>query len=167
MASRKTSYYDTYVDGNTVRTIETLPQEEPAVRRKKRRQAKVHSAVRYKQKTRTHALYAAFLTCIMGLLVFGCVRYLQIQSRVTASMENINKLESTLNDLKAENDAEYNRVMSSVDLETVWAWCMRTRTRLSCMTARIRTMCGSIRMCRRHPQKAASRARRQHFSESK
>ena len=99
MASRKTSYYDTYVDGNTVRTIETLPQEEPAVRRKKRRQAKVHSAVRYKQKTRTHALYAAFLTCIMGLLVFGCVRYLQIQSRVTASMENINKLESTLNDL--------------------------------------------------------------------
>ena len=33
MASRKTSYYDTYVDGNTVRTIETLPQEEPAVRR--------------------------------------------------------------------------------------------------------------------------------------
>ena len=110
MASRKTSYYDTYVDGNTVRTIETLPQEEPAVRRKKRRQAKVHSAVRYKQKTRT---------CIMGLLVFGCVRYLQIQSRVTASMENINKLESTLNDLKAENDAEYNRVMSSVDLETV------------------------------------------------
>lgn len=109
MASRKTSYYDTYVDGNTVRTIETLPQEEPAVRRKKRRQAKVHSAVRYKQKTRTHALYAAFLTCIMGLLVFGCVRYLQIQSRVTASMENINKLESTLNDLKAENDAEYNR----------------------------------------------------------
>ena len=55
----------------------------------------------------------------MGLLVFCCVRYLQIQSRVTASMENINKLESTLNDLKAENDAEYNRVMSSVDLETV------------------------------------------------
>ena len=35
MASRKTSYYDTYVDGNTVRTIETLPQEEPAVRRKR------------------------------------------------------------------------------------------------------------------------------------
>ena len=119
MASRKTSYYDTYVDGNTVRTIETLPQEEPAVRRKKRRQAKVHYSVLYKEKTRTHALYAAFLTCIMGLLVFGCVRYLQIQSRVTASMENINKLESTLNDLKAENDAEYNRVMSSVDLETV------------------------------------------------
>lgn len=119
MASGKTSYYDTYVDGNTIRTIETLPQEEPAARRKKRRQAKVHSAVRYKQNARTHAIYAVFLTCIMGLLVFGCVRYLQIQSRVTASMENINNLESTLNDLKAENDAEYNRVMSSVDLETV------------------------------------------------
>ncbi|WNV57026.1 hypothetical protein RJD28_12070 [Oscillospiraceae bacterium NTUH-002-81] len=40
MASRKTSYYDTYVDGNTVRTIETLPQEEPAVRRKKEKTGK-------------------------------------------------------------------------------------------------------------------------------
>lgn len=119
MASRKTSYYETYVDGNTVRTIETLPQEEPAVRRKKRRQAKVHSAAIYKQKARTHAMYAAFLTVIVGMLVFGCVRYLQMQSRVTASMDNINKLESTLNSLKAENDAEYNRVMSSVDLETI------------------------------------------------
>ena len=119
MASRKTSYYDTYVDGNTVRTIETLPQEEPAVRRKKRRQAKVHSAVRSKQKTRTHALYAAFLTCIMGLLVFGCVRYLQIQSRVTASMENINKLESTLNDLKAETDENQVVLYDSKDTDYV------------------------------------------------
>ncbi len=112
------AYYQTYVDGNTVRKIEAVPADHG---RRKEHREQVSSQTR---KTREKALqinigYALFLTAIMGLLLFGCVGYLQIQARVTATMKSINAKESELSDLRAENDAEYNRVVASVDLESV------------------------------------------------
>ena len=45
--------------------------------------------------------------------------YLTLQSDITNSIKHIASLESTLNDLKMENDENYNRITSSVDLEEV------------------------------------------------
>ena len=113
------AYYETYVDGNTVRKIEAVPE------RTKSRRVQYHNrAVKRVEETREKALkvnigYVLFLALATGLLLVGCVRYLQIQASVTATMKSINAKESELSDLKAENDAEYNRVMSSVDLESI------------------------------------------------
>ena len=63
--------------------------------------------------------YAMFLTAIMSLLLFGCIKYLQIQASVTSSMKHINAMESQISDLRADNDAEYNRVMMTENLEEI------------------------------------------------
>ena len=63
--------------------------------------------------------YVAFLTATLGLVLFGCVWYLQLQAQMTATINNINRMEGTLSELKADNDAEYDRVTSSMDLESI------------------------------------------------
>ena len=45
--------------------------------------------------------------------------YLTLQSDITNSIKNIAALESTLNNLKMDNDENYSRITSSVDLEEV------------------------------------------------
>jgi len=112
------AYYQTYVDGNTVRKIEMIP-EEPV-----RKHAHREQTGRKNRKARQKALqlnvgYALFLTLIMGLLLFGCIKYLQIQATVTSTMRSINAMESQLSDLKAENDAEYNRVAAAENLDEI------------------------------------------------
>lgn len=63
--------------------------------------------------------YVLFLSTAMiftGLLLIG---YITVQSDITNSIKNISSLENQLNDLKLENDEEYSRITSSVDLEEV------------------------------------------------
>lgn len=45
--------------------------------------------------------------------------YIGLQSDITNSIKNISRLESQLNALKLDNDEEYSRITSSVDLEEV------------------------------------------------
>ena len=63
--------------------------------------------------------YVAFLATallIMGVVLVG---YIRVQAEITSTVKNISKLESTLNDLKLENDEAYSRITSSVDLEEI------------------------------------------------
>ena len=60
-----------------------------------------------------------FLTAACGLTLWVCAGYLQLQADNTAKVKNIAALESQLSDLKTENDDEYNRVVTSVDLEEI------------------------------------------------
>lgn len=106
--------YRTYVDGNTVRKVD--------VQVKPRSWNAERHADRKVQRQRVHGMsigYVAFLAVTMGLVLFGCVWYLQVQAQMTAAINSINSKEGILNELKAENDAEYDRVTSSVDLENI------------------------------------------------
>ena len=42
-----------------------------------------------------------------------------MQYEITSSVKNISRLESQLNNLRLDNDEEYNRVLASVDLEEI------------------------------------------------
>ena len=111
--------YRTYIDGNTVRKVagEERPERSGERRRERRRIMAVH---REKQRVlRVSIGYVAFLTATLGLVLFGCVWYLQLQAQMTATINNINRMEGTLSELKADNDAEYDRVTSSMDLESI------------------------------------------------
>lgn len=63
--------------------------------------------------------YVVFLTIAAIAVLLTCINYLQLQSEITNRMNHISTLEAELNTMKVENDAEYNRVTSSVDLEHV------------------------------------------------
>ncbi len=63
--------------------------------------------------------YTIFLTLASLLALWVCAGYLQLQADNTARAKNIAALEDQLADLETENNDEYNRVTSSVDLEDI------------------------------------------------
>ncbi|MCQ2500444.1 MAG: hypothetical protein MJ117_03730 [Lachnospiraceae bacterium] len=51
--------------------------------------------------------------------MFLCVQYLNLKSTLTTQIDTIEIMESELNSMKADNDAYYNQVQSSVTLEDI------------------------------------------------
>ena len=102
------------VDGNTIRKIQAIPQEEPE--RKPVRRSTSRNRARTRAMSRG---YEMFLAVVSESALFMCVRYLQIKSAITTQNKQIATTESELSQLKADNDALYNSVISSVDLEKI------------------------------------------------
>lgn len=118
-----------YVNGSTVRQMEMeampvrKPQQQPDRRQLEEEKRKKHrkNAAR---RNRARALYmskgyVAFLSVCVAIVAFSAVTLIQIQSQVTQHMKNVAALESQVTDLKAENDARYKEIVTSVDLEYI------------------------------------------------
>ena len=60
-----------------------------------------------------------FLTIAAAMVLWSCVTYLQLQAETTSRVKNIAALETELEDLKKENDDNYTRIMTSVDLDYI------------------------------------------------
>ena len=114
-----------YVNGSPVRKINTEP-----VRRERIDRTKIEEQQQKKRRrnaarrNRARALhmgrgYVAFLTLCVGVIAFAAVALVQIQSQVTQRMEHIAALESQITDLKADNDARYKEIVTSVDLDYI------------------------------------------------
>ena len=123
----------TYIDGNAARELATQAgqrkeqvhreyvqwQEEEQEQRKRQRQTR--AAV---QKNRERALqispgYVLFLTATMAVMVVVFACYLQLQSNLNKSVQNVALLETQLLNLKNENDAVQKKISNSVNLDTV------------------------------------------------
>lgn len=101
--------------GNTVRKIEAIPEERPPKRAGVSRKAQRNRA-RAVQMSRGYVLFLAVVS-VAALLM--CVRYLKLKAEITTQTSEIASLETALNELKADNDALYNTVTASVDLEKI------------------------------------------------
>ena len=114
---RKTSDRRTtgYIEGAAVRKLQT---GELDGRRERRQSPRTHRAGRAKTQ-RLGLGYTLFLAGACALTLWVCAGYLQLQADNTARVKNIAALEAQLADLKTENDDEYNRVTTSVDLEEI------------------------------------------------
>ena len=114
-----------YINGNTVRELGAAPVRRPEVdprereeqlRRKRRRNAA--------RRNRERALYmskgyVAFLTLCVAVSAAFAVVYVKLQADVSQNMRMISSMESQINDLRADNDAAYRRLTTSVDLNEV------------------------------------------------
>ncbi len=116
-----------YVNGSTVRQMEAMPVRQP-VKRPDRKQLEEQKRIKHRKnaarRNRERILYmskgyVAFLTVCVAIVAFAAVSLIQIQSQVTHRMENIAALESQITDLKADNDARYKEIVTSVDLEYI------------------------------------------------
>lgn len=129
-----------YVDGNTVRKVQEVPQrreyrtpEQPARRKQARpkngpQQEVIRKSSRALSKevqrnrakaNRMNRNFAIFLT-IMGVMVVGCsINYLRLKTEYTRSVKEVAALESELAQLKEDNDAYESQVASGVDLNTI------------------------------------------------
>ena len=113
----KTERRTTYVDGAAVRRLRTGDQ--PERQRRQEERFSVHTARRVKAKERMGLGYGMFLAVALGVAMWVCVGYLKLQADNTARAKNIAALETQLSTLKDENDDEYNRVTTSVELEKI------------------------------------------------
>lgn len=113
-----------YINGNTVRELETPvrpqrrnPEEIEELNRKRRRK---RAARRNRQRAMGMSRgYVAFLTmCVMVVALFAGI-LVQMQAQVTTRMNHIAALQSQVGDLKADNDAKYKNLMTSVDLNHI------------------------------------------------
>lgn len=113
-----------YIHGNTVRELEApvRPQRrsseeiEQLNRRRRRKQAARRNRQRAMGMSRG---YVAFLTmCVMVVALFSGT-LVMLQAQVTSRMNRIAALQSQISDLRADNDARYKRMMTSVDLNHI------------------------------------------------
>ena len=104
-----------YVYGNTARKLDIQRQlEEQPARRLSNEVRKNRDKARYMNLGYVVFLMAALFTA--GVIL---VNYIQLQSDLTNRVEHVAALESELNAKKLENDEEYSRITSSIDLEEI------------------------------------------------
>lgn len=103
------------IEGNTVRKIQPLesPRREHRSSRRTSRRARKQS-VQY-----VNILYTFFLAAAACMVLWSCVRYLQLQAESTTRVKNIAALETELANARKENDDNYTRIMTSVDLDYI------------------------------------------------
>ena len=103
------------IEGNTARKVQTLeyPSRERQPERRERRHGE-KSNVQY-----VNVLYMIFLAAASCMVLWSCVNYLQLQAETTSRVKHIASLETELEDLRKENDDNYTRIMTSVDLDHI------------------------------------------------
>lgn len=115
---------DTYVDGNTVRKFSVVqmpkrPQERPEREDHSGKQSRQRKTQRAAQEKPFGFGYVVVLAVCASVTLWVCTGYLKVQAENTRQAKNIAGLEKQLTQLKTENDDEYNRLMSSVDLNQI------------------------------------------------
>ena len=106
-------YTDEVIEGNTVIRVQTVPQ----IREKEIRRTQIE-AVRERTLS-VNLRYVLFLTAAAVAVVTICVYFLKLQATSTQLQKRTVSLQTTLKDLKIENDIVYNEIVSRVDLENV------------------------------------------------
>ena len=103
-----------YVQGNVVRKDNAVVQS-PA------RQKEVSQRVRANRSKAMHMSkgYVAFLAIAAVVVLFVCMRYLQLQSEISSRASNITALQQELADAKEANTTRYNVIMNSMNLEQI------------------------------------------------
>ena len=119
---RQTTYRNSqYVSGTAVRQPERMPNRQP-VRRQAPREVERPQGVpgRRNGKSNQFSLpFFMFLMCTMAFCGFVLVSYVSVKSEITATNEQITKLESNLNNMRLENDEDYSRIKNGADLEEI------------------------------------------------
>lgn len=113
-----------YINGNTVRELDTpvRPQRRSReeIERVKHRKNRRNAARRNRQRAMEMSPgYVMFLTAGVLVIAMAAVSFVSLQSQITNRMRNIANLESQVTDLRADNDARYKSVTTSVDLNHV------------------------------------------------
>lgn len=103
-----------YVYGSAARQIEvTRELDEPI------RQPRPHVRKNREKARHMSAGYVFFLAAALCAAALILVNYIQLQAQLTNLTKSVASMESELNNMRIENDEEYNRILNSVNLEDV------------------------------------------------
>lgn len=112
---RSGGYGEYYIDGSAVkkidvrREIEEAPLKRTSAAVRRNREKAVHMNIGY-------VLFLAAALMAASMLLVG---YIRLQAENSVILDSIASKESQLNSMRMENDEEYSRILSSVDLDYV------------------------------------------------
>ena len=122
----------TYIEGNTVRRTDAMPDdwESQQKRRREREQqeqqerqhARRQRAIARRNQDKALIMNRGYVTFLTLAAIVTCITagfYIKLQSDITIRLENIAALETSVNNLKADNDATSKRLATSVKMEDV------------------------------------------------
>ena len=121
-STRQTTYRNSqYVYGSAARQPERVPQRTPERRQTPREveRPKVRPNRRTARKSQFSIPFFMFLMCTMAFCGWVLVSHVSVKSEITATNEQISKLESTLNNMRLENDEDYSRIKNGIDLNAI------------------------------------------------
>lgn len=114
---------NTYIYGNTVRKIQSVPQrrdwEEDLPKQPKKKEVSAQVRKNRKQALHMNMAYTVFLSVATIATLVVCVWYLQLRFEGTSHAANISAMEQELADLKEENTTRENNILDSVNLEVI------------------------------------------------
>ncbi len=122
METRRVNYYDSYVQGSTVRQLNYAQR----IEREHEREQEIR---RNRQAQRAQSRHAAagwdflsmvFLLAAISVVLYVCVSYIQLQHDIHTMGKKIASMENTIVHMKIENDAAYNQVDTAIDLAYVY-----------------------------------------------
>ena len=115
--------YYTYIDGNTVRRAQALPDERQEKIQREREERRIRNKRLAKhnreRELRMNRGYLIFSSVAVGITCVVCAAYIQLQSQMTTRMGNISTLEKEIADLKTDNDTTLKRINTSIDLNKI------------------------------------------------
>lgn len=112
--NRRNSGRNEYVYGNTARALRPIDENVRTPRKvnsKSRRRADKDNGM--------NLGFMVFLVIAMAITGVVCIRYIRLQSDVTAYVDKISSMEIELEELRAENDDYESRIKGTVGLEEI------------------------------------------------
>ncbi len=106
-----------YLDDNTARQDE-IPYTHP--RRRGRRQTSQRARDNRERMLRMTAPYVFVLTVAVSITLAVCTRYLAIQSDITASKHTIKELQTSIEEMRTENDAAEESIQIYMDIDYIY-----------------------------------------------
>ena len=115
---QQTTYENSqYVYGNTVRQPQRAPQRTQAPRKVERPQSRPITTTR--KNSKVSFPFFMFLVCAVVFCGFVLGSQVSVKSELTATNEEITRLESQLNNIRLENDEDYSRIKNGIDLDEI------------------------------------------------
>lgn len=108
---------ETYVYGSTAKELAAVPERVP--QHEERRGLSSRTLENRRRAAKMNIQYVAFLAAATIATLAICIGYLKLRSEVDGRAGRISRMETELKEAKTENDADYNRIMKSVNLEEI------------------------------------------------
>ena len=117
---QQTTYQNSqYVYGNAVRQPQREPKRTQAPKRVERPQARPIATTATRKNSQFSITFFMFLMCTLVFCGFVLVSHVSVKSEITATNEEITRLESQLNNIRLENDEDYSRIKNGIDLNEI------------------------------------------------
>lgn len=109
--------YNYYTDGNTVRKVNREPERIDRVQEKNL--AEYKTSYKEEEGVKLNISYALFLAVAAVAVIMSCIKYINLNSEVSALSNSIATLETTLDTVKAQNDAMEYEIDGFVDIDYI------------------------------------------------